>query len=58
MELQVYCKDKYGGKYETFSDLGHVIFGRVGKFIIDFCLSTSQIGCGVAYLLFIGKQLD
>jgi len=55
MKLQIYCKEKYGSKYETYSDLGHVIFGPWGKFSVDFCLIISQLGCGVAYLLFIGK---
>ncbi|CDW75794.1 UNKNOWN [Stylonychia lemnae] len=58
MKLQIYCKEKYGSKYETYSDLGHVIFGPWGKFSVDFSLIISQLGCGVAYLLFIGKQLD
>eukprot|EP00347_Sterkiella_histriomuscorum_P020215 403338649 len=58
MRLQIYCKEKYGSKYETYSDLGHVIFGRLGKLVVEFCLISSQLGCGVAYLLFIGKQVD
>lgn len=58
MQLQVLCKEKYGSKYETYSDLGHVMFGNWGKFVVDFCLSTSQLGAGIAYLIFIGKQLE
>lgn len=41
MKLQILCKEKYGSKYETYSDLAHVMFGNWGKFVVDFCLSTS-----------------
>jgi len=59
MMMQVNCKIKYASSYvETYSDLGYVIFGKWGKFTVDICLYTSQLGCGIAYLLFVGKQFD
>ena len=56
--LQVTCKLKYGTSVETYSDLAYLAFGSIGKFAVDFSLFTSQIGCCVAYLLFVGKQFD
>jgi proton-coupled amino acid transporter len=58
MMLQVTCKLKYGTSVETYSDLAYLAFGSIGKFAVDFSLFTSQIGCCVAYLLFVGKQFD
>ena len=58
MMLQIECKLKYGGRVETYSDLAFVVFGRYGKIVVDFSLFSSQIGCCIAYLLFVGKQFD
>ena len=58
MMLQINCKLKYAGVVETYSDLANKAFGYKGKLAVDFCLYTSQIGCCIAYLLFVGKQVD
>jgi proton-coupled amino acid transporter len=58
MMMQVECKLKYGTAVETYSDLAFVVFGKYGKMVVDFSLFTSQIGCCIAYLLFVGKQFD
>jgi proton-coupled amino acid transporter len=58
MMLQVNCKLKLGGAVETYSDLAMKTYGPKGKFIVDFCLYTSQLGACIAYLLFVGKQFD
>jgi amino acid permease len=56
MMMQVKCKLKYESSFvETYSDLAYVIFGKWGKLTVDVSLYTSQIGCGIAYLLFVGK---
>jgi amino acid permease len=43
---------------ETYSDLAYLTHGRLGKAIVDFSLYTSQVGCCIAYLLFVGKQFE
>lgn len=58
MMLQINCKLKLGGTVETYSDLAMKAYGPWGKFIVDFCLYTSQLGACIAYLLFVGKQFD
>jgi proton-coupled amino acid transporter len=55
MFLQVWCKTKLGSHIESYSDLGLAIFGKWGKFFIDLCITISQIGFCIAYLLFIGN---
>lgn len=42
----------------TYSDLALMSHGPLGKLVVDLCLYTSQIGCCVAYLLYVGKQFD
>ena len=40
MMLQVFSKKKLQIG-ETYSDLGFLVFGSIGKFLIDWCLYTS-----------------
>ena len=42
----------------NYSDLGKAILGPNGKMFVDICLVSSQIGFAIAYLLFIGSQID
>lgn len=61
MMLQIKCKMRYQSKNivaETYSDLAYQTHGRLGKIVVDLSLYTSQIGCCVAYLLFVGKQFE
>lgn len=34
------------------------MLGVNGRRIVDFCMVTSQVGFGIAYLLFVGNQID
>ena len=58
MMLQIACKLRYEGSAETYSDLAFLSHGRFGKLVVDLSLYTSQLGCCIAYLLFVGKQFD
>jgi solute carrier family 36 (proton-coupled amino acid transporter) len=49
---------KIGDHISSYSELGFAIFGEKGKIFIDFCILVSQFGFCIAYLIFIGKQLD
>ena len=43
---------------KSYSELGFAIFGPWGKAFIDFCITVSQFGFCIAYLIFVGRQLD
>jgi len=42
----------------NYSELGEVILGPRGKAVVDVCIVSSQIGFAIAYLIFIGSQMD
>lgn len=42
---------------DSFSDLGLLLYGKWGRFAVDFMLVLSQGAFCVAYLIFIGKNL-
>lgn len=58
MELQIRCQEKVGRKITSYSELGLAVLGKRGKAFVDFCMTVSQIGFCIAYLIFVGKQLD
>ena len=61
MGLQIACKNKLAenGKYITsYSEMGYAVYGPRGKAFVDLCITISQIGFCIAYLLFIGHQMD
>jgi len=58
MHLQIACKRKMGDHIGSYSELGYAVFGVYGKAFIDLCIFVSQIGFCVAYLLFVGNQMD
>ena len=61
MGLQIACKNKLAeeGKYITsYSEMGFAVYGPRGKAFVDLCITISQIGFCIAYLLFIGHQMD
>ena len=47
-----------GNHIGSYSELGLALFGKNGKTIIDIFITISQIGFCIAYLLFIGNQVD
>jgi len=58
MKMQIECKKKIGNHITSYSELGMAIFGEKGKRFIDFCITVSQFGFCIAYLIFIGNQMD
>lgn len=52
------CKEKVGAHITSYSELGYAVFGANGKAFVDFCMVVSQFGFCIAYLIFIGNQLD
>lgn len=58
MKLQILCKEKLGNHITSYSELGFAVFGHKGKAFIDFCILISQFGFCIAYLIFIGNQVD
>ena len=55
MKMQIDCKLKVGMHIKSYSELGFAIFGPWGKAFIDFCITVSQFGFCIAYLIFVGK---
>ena len=58
MKLQIAARNRVNGPVLNYSDLGQAILGSRGKSFVDFCIMTSQLGFVIAYLLFIGNQMD
>ena len=58
MMLQIYAKIKLNKQVVSYSDLGEKVLGVSGRRIVDLCMVTSQVGFGIAYLLFVGNQID
>mmetsp|Transcript_17653 Transcript_17653/g.29828 ORF Transcript_17653/g.29828 Transcript_17653/m.29828 type:complete len:286 (+) Transcript_17653:421-1278(+) len=58
MRCQLKCKDKVGEHVTSYSELGMEVFGPQGKAFVDFCITVSQFGFCIAYLIFIGNQMD
>lgn len=58
MVLQIKIKEKYGSHIESYSELGLTVFGPWGKAFVDACIFISQLGFCIAYLLFVGNQID
>ncbi|KAH7306337.1 hypothetical protein KP509_22G007200 [Ceratopteris richardii] len=42
----------------TYGDLGSHAYGHIGQTLVDVMVLISQIGCCVAYLIFIGQNLS
>ena len=42
----------------NYSELGQTVLGEQGRKFVDFNILCSQIGFGIAYLIFIGQQMD
>ena len=42
----------------NYSELGGEVLGPAGRRFVDFNIMASQLGFGVAYLIFIGQQMD
>jgi len=59
LQLLAQCKTQYkgGDVICTYTDIGRECFGRVGAILVDASIITSQIGFGVAYLIFIGENI-
>ena len=58
MKMQIEIKKKVGDHITSYSELGQAVLGAKGKAFIDFCITVSQMGFCIAYLIFIGNQLD
>ena len=58
MKLQVACKIHKYPKVRNYSEMGEIILGAQGRFIVEVCLMVAQIGVGIAYILFIVDQVD
>jgi proton-coupled amino acid transporter len=61
MLLLVMCKDKAlakGMRCYTYGDLGQEAYGAAGRQLVDVLICISQIGCCIAYLIFLGTNLS
>lgn len=59
MLLQVRCVAKLADPaIRSYSDLGSKVLGSKGKLLLDVCMMIAQLGFAIAYLIFIGSQLD
>ena len=58
MRLQILATEKASTPVKSYSELGMAVLGYRGKQFVDFCIMTSQTGLAIAYLIFIGQQLD
>lgn len=58
MKLQIKATEKCDVKITSYSELGEHVLGLRGKQFVDFCIMTSQTGFAIAYLIFIGQQID
>ena len=58
MRLQILATKKVSSPVKSYSELGLALLGQRGKQFIDFCIMTSQTGLAIAYLIFIGQQLN
>lgn len=46
-----------GNEALTFEDVGHALFGWWGRFLVDLCILSSQIGFCVVYQIFLGDTM-
>ena len=58
MNMQVALKQNKFTDVKNYSEMGYAIMGHPGKFLVDLCLIVTQIGVGIAYILFIVDQVD
>ena len=62
MKLQIAAttaaNEQEGETIGNYSELGERVLGDRGRKFVDFCIMTSQLGFAIAYLIFIGKQMD
>ena len=58
MQLQIAACEKCNEPIGNYSELGQAILGDSGKKFVDFCILASQSGFAIAYLIFIGQQMD
>ncbi|KAF5750622.1 aromatic and neutral transporter 1 family protein [Tripterygium wilfordii] len=63
MRALVQCKDKLATEelveeHKTYGDLGYKCLGTPGRCLTEFLIFISQCGGAVAYLVFIGQNLE
>ncbi|XP_054814752.1 amino acid transporter ANT1-like [Prosopis cineraria] len=63
MLLLVLCREKLAAdgssvEAKTYGDLGYKSFGSIGRYLSEFLILVAQSGGSVAYLVFIGQNLQ
>ena len=58
MQLQIAAKVAVNAPISNYSELGAAVLSYNGQKVLDFCILTSQTGFAIAYLIFIGQQMD
>lgn len=63
MLLLVWCRDKLASEEplvesRSYGDLGYRCFGTFGRYLTEFIIVVAQCAGSVAYLVFIGQNLD
>lgn len=58
MQLQIAVKCAIKKTIRNYSDMGVETLSPRGQTFLNFCLISSQIGFAIAYLIFIGNQVD
>ena len=58
MMLQVKAVNKCANPVSNYSELGAEVLGPVGRKFVDYNIIASQLGFAIAYLIFIGQQMD
>lgn len=54
MQLQIAAVTKCKNPVSNYSELGGEVLGPQGRKFVDFNIMASQLGFGIAYLIFIG----
>lgn len=58
MKLQIAATEKCKEPIANYSELGQAVLGDRGRKFVDLCIIASQAGFAIAYLIFIGQQMD
>lgn len=56
--IQTQAAIDYDRKIKSLSEFSYRVLGIYNKILIDLCIIAVQVGGGIAYLLFIGAQVD
>jgi amino acid permease len=56
--LQIKCKEEYGKKVKTYSDLGKACYGKNGEKFVAFLIIVGQFCLVTSYVMFFIEQMN